>query len=123
MRRFTATHEWIEPGEGGVATVGITAHAAGQLGDVVFVEPKPAGTMLSAGDNAGVIESVKAAADLYAPASGEVVETNPLLADHPGLVNEAPEGDGWLFRLRLADPAALDQLMDEAAYQAHLATL
>lgn len=123
MRRFTATHEWIEPGTGGVATVGITAHAASQLGDVVFVEPKPAGTMLSAGDNAGVIESVKAAADLYAPASGEVVETNPLLADHPGLVNEAPEGDGWLFRLRLADPAALDALMDEAAYQAHLATL
>jgi glycine cleavage system H protein len=123
MRRFTATHEWIEPGAGGVATVGITAHAASQLGDVVFVEPKPAGTMLSAGDNAGVIESVKAAADLYAPASGEVVETNPLLADHPGLVNEAPEGDGWLFRLRLADPAALDALMDEAAYQAHLATL
>mgnify|MGYP005841799189 CR=1 FL=1 len=123
MRRYTATHEWIEPGEGGVATVGITAHAAGQLGDVVFVEPKPAGTVLAAGDNAGVIESVKAAADLYAPAAGEVVEVNPQLADRPGLVNEAPEGEGWLFRIRLADAAAIDALMDGAAYRAHVAAL
>jgi len=123
MRRFTPTHEWIEAGEGGVATVGITHHAADQLGDVVFVEPKPAGTLLAAGDNAGVIESVKAAADLYAPVAGEVVEVNPMLADRPGLVNEAPEGEGWLFRIQLADAAALDALMDAAAYQAHLAAL
>jgi glycine cleavage system H protein len=123
MRRFTPTHEWIEAGEGGVATVGVTHHAADQLGDVVFVEPKPAGTVLAAGDTAGVIESVKAAADLYAPVAGEVVEVNPLLADRPGLVNEAPEGEGWLFRIRLADTAALDALMDAAAYQAHVAAL
>ncbi len=123
MRRYTATHEWIEAGEGGLATVGITSHAAAQLGDVVFVEPKPSGTVLAAGDTAGVIESVKAAADLYAPVAGEVVEVNPLLADQPGLVNEAPEGEGWLFRMRLADAASLDALMDEAAYQAHVAAL
>jgi glycine cleavage system H protein len=123
MRRYTATHEWIEPGDGGVATVGITAHAAEQLGDLVFIEVKPTGTTLGAGEGAGVVESVKAASDIYAPVAGEIVEANAMLGDRPGLVNEAAEGDGWLFRLRVADPASIDALMDEPAYREHVASL
>jgi len=114
---FTKDHEWISV-EGGSATVGITDYAQAQLGDVVFVEVPPAGTQVSKGKEAAVVESVKAASDVYAPVSGEVTEGNAALEADPALVNSSPEGDGWFFKLTLSDPGELDGLMDAAAYKA-----
>ena len=114
---FTKDHEWIRI-EGDHATVGITDFAQGQLGDVVFVEVPAQGTQLQKGKEAAVVESVKAASDVYAPVSGEVIEGNQALVDDPALVNSAAEGEGWFFKLRLADTSELDGLMDEPAYRA-----
>jgi glycine cleavage system H protein len=113
--KFTKEHEWISV-DGDVATVGITAHAAEQLGDVVFVEVPDVGRTVAAGEACAVVESVKAASDIYAPVSGEVVEANGVLAGEPAKVNEGPEDAGWFFRLKLANPSELDALMDRAAY-------
>ena len=115
-RYFTQDHEWIEV-DGDIATVGITDYAQSQLGDIVFVETPEAGKTVSKGDDAAVVESVKAASDVYAPVAGTVVEGNPALADNPALVNEDPEGEGWFFRLTLANPSEVESLMDEAAYK------
>jgi glycine cleavage system H protein len=115
--KYTEDHEWVRL-EGDVATVGITEHAQDALGDVVFVDLPEAGTQLLQKDTAGVVESVKAAADIYAPVSGEVIEANQALVDDPSLANSDPLGAGWFFKLRLADPGQLDALMDEAAYTA-----
>jgi glycine cleavage system H protein len=114
---YTPEHEWIAV-EGETATVGVTAHAAEQLGDVVFVEANPAGTRMTKGAVCGVVESTKAASDIYAPVSGEITETNPAPAENPALLNEDPEGAGWLFRMRVSDPGELDGLLDAAAYRA-----
>lgn len=119
---FTSEHEWISV-EGGAATVGITDYAQAQLGDIVFVEVPPAGTTVTKGKEAAVVESVKAASDVYAPVSGEVTEANAALEGDPALVNTAPESDGWFFKLTLSDPGELAGLMDEAAYQAFVAGL
>ena len=115
-RRYTEDHEWIEA-TGGLATIGITDYAQDQLGDVVFIELPEVGAKVEKGAEACVIESVKAASEVYAPVSGEVAEVNGLLVDNPGLVNESPFGDGWFIKIKLADPAELDGLMDETAYQ------
>ena len=114
---YTEEHEWIRV-EGDSATVGITDFAQGQLGDIVFVELPAAGREVSKGGEAAVVESVKAASDVYAPISGEVTEANEALSDDPSLVNSDPEGEGWFFRLRLSDASELDGLMDAEAYQA-----
>ncbi|MFT3965707.1 MAG: glycine cleavage system protein GcvH [Sphingobium sp.] len=121
-RYFTDEHEWIDV-SGDIATVGITDYAQEQLGDIVFVELPEEGKAFSKGDDAAVVESVKAASDIYAPASGEVVEVNGALEDEPALVNSDAEEEGWFFKLRLADPGELDALMDEAAYKAFVAGL
>lgn len=115
--RFTKDHEWIRV-DGGIGTVGITHHAQDQLGDVVFVELPEAGRKAAKGEAVAVVESVKAASDVYAPVAGEVTETNGALADQPGLVNQDAEGRAWFFKLRIADAAELDALMDRAAYEA-----
>lgn len=114
--RFTKDHEWIRV-EGDTGAVGITDYAQQQLGDVVFVELPEIGRTVGKGDEAAVVESVKAASEVYAPVGGEVVAVNSGLADEPGKVNGSPMDDGWFFRLRLTDPSELDALMDEAAYQ------
>ena len=114
-RYFTEEHEWIDV-DGDVGTVGISEYAQGQLGDIVFVDVPDEGRELAKGDEAAVVESVKAASDVYAPASGTVIEGNPALADEPALVNSDPEGDGWFFKLTLSDPSELEELMDEDAY-------
>ena len=119
---FTKEHEWIRV-EGDTATVGITDHAQSQLGDIVFAEAPEAGKQLTKGGDAAVVESVKAASDVYAPASGEVVEANPAIADDPSIINSDPEGAGWFFKLRLSNPGELDGLMDEDAYRAWVETL
>ena len=119
---FTQDHEWISV-EGDRATVGITDYAQAQLGDVVFVEVPPAGTEVAKGKEAAVVESVKAASDVYAPVSGTVTEANAELEGDPSLVNTAPEGNGWFFKLKLADPAELEGLMDETGYKAFVAGL
>lgn len=120
MLKFTSDHEWILINNDS-ATVGITAYAQEKLGDLVFVQlPKP-GTVLQAGAAAAVVESVKAASDVYAPINGEITEVNQQVADDPTLVNSDPAGKGWLFRLRIADHSQLDGLMDEAAYRALIA--
>jgi glycine cleavage system H protein len=121
-RLYTQEHEWIDV-DGSTATVGITDYAQGQLGDVVFVDLPEAGRAVTKGGEAAVVESVKAASDVYAPVSGTVTEANPALADDPSLVNSAPEGDGWFFKLTLSDASELDGLMDKAAYEAFLASL
>ena len=113
---YTREHEWISV-DGDTATVGITDFAQGQLGDIVFVEVPEAGRQVSKGGEAAVVESVKAASDVYAPVSGEVTEGNDALADEPALVNSDPEGEGWFFKLRLSDPSELDGLMDADAYK------
>ena len=113
---YTQEHEWIRV-EGDSATVGITDFAQGQLGDVVFVEIPEAGRQVSKGGEAAVVESVKAASDVYAPVSGEVIEGNQAVVDEPSLVNTDPEGEGWFFRLRLSDPSELDGLLDAEAYK------
>ena len=119
---FTKEHEWIAV-SGAEATVGITAYAQEHLGDLVYVEPPEIGKKLVNGKEAAVVESVKAASDVYAPLSGEVTKVNEALVDEPGLVNSAAEAAGWFFQLRLSDPRELDTLMDSAAYQAFVATL
>ena len=119
---FTKEHEWIAV-EGSSATVGITDYAQAQLGDVVFVEVPPAGTSLAKGKEAAVVESVKAASDVYAPVSGDVTEGNAALEGEPALVNTAPETDGWFFKLTLSDPGELEGLMDEAGYKVFVASL
>lgn len=121
-RYFTEEHEWVEV-EGKVATVGITEYAQEQLGDVVFVDVPGEGKQFDKGDEAAVVESVKAASDVYSPVSGTIVEGNDVLADEPALVNSDPEGDGWFFKLELSDPSELDGLMDEAAYKKFVAGL
>ncbi len=116
-RYFTEEHEWIDV-DGDVATVGITDFAQGQLGDIVFVEVPDTGAELSQGGDAAVVESVKAASDVYAPVDGTVTEGNSQLEEDPALVNSDPEGEGWFFRLALSDKSQLDRLMDAAAYKA-----
>ncbi len=120
MLRFSKDHEWVRV-EGDVATIGITVHAQDQLGDVVFVEVPEAGRKVTAGEAVAVVESVKAASDVYAPLSGEVVEANSALADSPALVNEDAEGNAWFFKVRLADKGQLDSLMERAAYDKFVA--
>ena len=114
--RFTDQHEWVRL-EGDEATVGITRHAAEQLGDVVFVELPQAGRKVGAGCEAAVVESVKAASEVYAPVGGEVIAANSALEAEPAKVNEDPEGAGWFFKLKLSDKAEFAKLMDAAAYQ------
>ncbi|GLS33863.1 glycine cleavage system H protein [Mesorhizobium albiziae] len=114
---FTEDHEWIRV-ENGVATVGITDYAQEQLGDLVFVELPETGRTLKKGDTAVVVESVKAASDVYAPADGEITEANAALSSDPSLVNSAPTADGWLWKMKLADEGQLSGLMDEAGYKA-----
>lgn len=116
-RFFTEDHEWIEV-DGDTATVGITNYAQGQLGDIVFAEVPAVGATLKKGGDAAVVESVKAASDVYAPVSGTVIEGNADLESDPALVNSDPEGEGWFFKLTLSDTSELDSLMDAAAYQA-----
>ena len=116
-RYYTQDHEWVDV-NGDTATVGITDYAQGQLGDIVFAEVAAVGSALKKGGDAAVVESVKAASDVYAPVSGTVVEGNDALGDDPALVNSDPEGDGWFFKLMLSDVGELDSLMDEAAYKA-----
>ncbi len=121
-RHYTQEHEWIEvDGEG--ATVGITDYAQHQLGDVVFVEVPEQGRAFAKGDEAAVVESVKAASDVYSPVSGTVVEGNAALAEDPSLANSDPEGAGWFFRIRLTHPSELEGLMDEAGYKDFVSTL
>ena len=114
--KYTTSHEWVRL-EGDVATVGITDHAQTALGDVVFVELPEVGREVGANEACAVVESVKAASDVYAPIAGRVVEANERLADDPGLVNRDSTGEGWFYKLEIADAAALDELMDEAGYQ------
>ena len=121
-RYFSEDHEWIEV-EGDTGTVGITDYAQGQLGDITFVELPEAGSAVKKGDAPCVVDSVKAASDVYAPVSGTVIESNAALEGEPELVNSDPETGGWLFRLTLSDPAELDGLMDQAAYDAYVAGL
>lgn len=122
MIRFTKEHEWIRV-DGKVGTVGITDYAQSQLGDVVFVDVNSVGKTLKQGDEAAVVESVKAASEVYAPVSGKVVEANAALADDPAQVNAAAMDGGWFFRIELANPGELDAMMDEAAYQAYVGGL
>ena len=118
--RYTRDHEWVRL-DGDEATVGITQYAADQLGDIVFVELPDEGRALEAAKPFGVVESVKAVSDLFAPLAGEVIATNPELASRSELVNTDPYGEGWMIRLRVADPAAVDDLLDAAAYDALIA--
>ncbi|MBN8813813.1 MAG: glycine cleavage system protein GcvH [Sphingomonas sp.] len=122
MRYFTEDHEWVDV-DGDVGTVGITDYAQGQLGDIVFVDVPEEGKTVSKGDEAAVVESVKAASDVYSPVSGTVIEGNADLADNPGLVNEDADGEGWFFKLTLSDTSELEDLMDEAKYEAFVAKL
>ncbi len=119
---FTKEHEWVRV-EGDVATVGISDHAQEALGDIVFAEVPNAGRTVAKGDDAAVVESVKAPSDVYAPVGGEVVEGNGALADDPSLINRDPEGDGWFFKLKLSDASELDGLMSEADYREWVKTL
>lgn len=116
MLKFTEEHEWLKI-ENGVATVGITTHAAEQLGDLVFVELPEVGATFSKGGDAATVESVKAASDVYCPLDGEIVEVNEAITSDPSLVNSDPQGAGWFFKLKLANPGDADGLMDEVAYK------
>lgn len=122
MRYFTEDHEWVDV-DGDIGTVGITDYAQGQLGDIVFVDVPEEGKTVTKGDEAAVVESVKAASDVYSPVSGTVIEGNAELAENPGLVNEDADGEGWFFKLTLSDPSELEGLMDEAKYDAFVAKL
>ena len=122
MRYYTEDHEWIEV-DGAIGTVGISDYAQGQLGDIVFIDVPADGRELAKGDEAAVVESVKAASDVYSPVSGSVLEGNPALTTQPDLVNSDPEGEGWFFRITLSDESELDELMEEAAYEAFVAKL
>jgi len=117
--KFTADHEWVQV-SGTTARVGITQFAQEQLGDVVFVELPAVGATFAKGKEAAVVESVKAASDIFAPVSGTIAAVNAALPDNPSLVNSDPQGDGWFFEITLSNPSELDGLMDEAAYQAHI---
>tara|TARA_R110002020_G_scaffold20374_5_gene69503 strand:+ start:2516 stop:2887 length:372 start_codon:yes stop_codon:yes gene_type:complete len=121
-KRYTEDHEWLDI-DGDVATIGITSYAQSQLGDVVFVELPEVGAQIAKGKEAAVVESVKAASEVYAPVSGEVVEVNTALPDAPDTVNGDPEGAGWFMKIRFADQAEVASLMDENAYKAFLETL
>jgi glycine cleavage system H protein len=116
LLKYTEEHEWLKL-EGDIATVGITEHATTLLGDIVFVQLPDVGAKLAKGDDAAVVESVKAASDVFAPLAGEVVEINQAIVDDPSVVNADPKGAGWFFKLKLADVKAVDGLMDEAAYR------
>lgn len=120
--KYTKDHEWIDV-NGDVGTVGITNHAQEQLGELVYVELPEVGAALDQGDEAGVVESVKAASEVYTPCSGEIVEANEELADAPTTVNDHPEGDGWLFKIKLSDTKELDEFMNETEYQEFLKEL
>ena len=116
MLKFTEDHEWLKL-DGNVATIGITEHAATELGDLVFVQLPDVGTKLDKGDGAAVVESVKAASDIFAPLAGEVVEVNEAIVNDPAIVNSDPQNTGWFFKLKVTDLKSLDGLMDEAAYK------
>lgn len=116
MLKYTEEHEWLKL-DGDIATVGITQHATELLGDVVFVQLPDIGAKLAKGDSAAVVESVKAASDVFAPLAGEVIGLNHAIVEDPAIVNLDPQGAGWFFKLRLEDPKAIDGLMDEAAYK------
>jgi glycine cleavage system H protein len=118
--RYTREHEWVRL-EGGVATVGITDHAQTALGDIVFVELPEPGREVAAGEDCAVVESVKAASDIFAPLAGRITETNAALAGDPALINRDPTGEGWFFKLAAGDPGEFDTLLDEAAYAALIA--
>ena len=118
--KYTEDHEWISV-DGDIATVGITNHAQEQLGDVVFVDLPEVGASVEKGGDAAVVESVKAASDVYAPIDGEIVEVNNSLVDDPSLVNSDAQGNGWFMKVKIADASQLEGLMDDAAYQAHIA--
>jgi glycine cleavage system H protein len=118
--KYTSSHEWVRAESDGTVTVGITDHAQELLGDLVFVELPEVGRGVGSGEECGVVESVKAASDVYSPLAGEITAVNGALTDAPELVNQSPFADGWLFRLRPADSAALDRLLDAKAYQAQL---
>lgn len=120
--RFTNDHEWVRLA-GDIATIGITDHAQQALGDVVYVDLPEAGRSVEAGQPCAVVESVKAASDVYAPLNGTVTDRNTVLVDDPALVNRAPQQEGWFFKIKLSDPAEFDQLMDEAAYGAFVESL
>jgi glycine cleavage system H protein len=119
---FTKEHEWVRV-DGDTATIGISSHAQEALGDIVFADVPEAGRKVSKGQEAAVVESVKAASDVYAPVSGEVTEGNPALADDPSIINSDPEGEGWFFRVKLDNASELDGLMDEGAYREWVKTL
>jgi glycine cleavage system H protein len=119
LERYTKEHEYIRV-DGDIGTVGITRHAAEQLGDVVFVDLPRVGRVVAQGEATAVVESVKAASDVFAPASGEVIETNGAIVETPALVNEDPEGRAWFFKVRVKDKSELDRLLDAAAYGKHL---
>jgi len=119
---FTQDHEWIRV-DGNNATVGISSHAQEQLGDIVFAETPQAGRSLRKGEEAAVVESVKAASDVYSPISGTVIEGNPALTEDPAIINNDPEGAGWFFKLEVTNPSELEGLMDEAAYRDFVASL
>lgn len=116
--RYLETHEWVRHEGDGIVTIGITDHAQDSLGDVVFIELPEVGQVLDAGEEAGVVESVKAASDIYAPVSGEVIAINDMLEDEPEAINNSPYGDGWFFKIRLSDPTELDGLLDADGYRA-----
>ncbi len=116
--KYAASHEWVRDEGDGTVTIGITDHAQDSLGDVVYVELPALGDALEAGDEAGVVESVKAASDIYAPVSGEVVAVNEELEDNPEIVNSSPYGDGWFYKLSISDASEMESLLDAEAYQA-----
>lgn len=120
--KYTKSHEWVKPNADGSVTVGITHHAQDLMGDMVFVDLPTAGTKVTSGKECGVVESVKAASDVYAPVSGEVVEANAALSDSPETVNKDPYGSGWMFRLKPANKAEVDALLDAKAYEALVAS-
>ncbi len=117
--KFAETHEWIRV-DGDIGTVGITDHAQAELTDIVFAEPPKIGAKFSAKDPSAVVESVKAASDIYAPVSGEIIEANASLSENPSLLNTDPYGEGWIFKIRIADPSELDGLQSAAAYRAQI---
>ncbi len=120
--RYTYDHEWVSV-NGNIATIGITDYAQAQLGDVVFVELPAVGSKLRQGDEASVVESVKAASEVYMPVSGEVVEINGVIEDEPTTVNSDPASEGWFFKIKLSDPSELDDMMDDDAYKSYIAEL
>lgn len=118
--KYTDSHEWIEINKGNIATVGVTTFAQKELGDIVYVELPTLEKVVQAGQEAAVLESTKAAADIYSPASGKIIEVNQALTNQPELINQSPEKQGWIYKIQLSNPSELDLLMDTAAYQAML---